>query len=81
MHNHKDPRKGSVADVATAAVIVLLLVYVLSPVPAVCLCENRLDSKYTNGINVIFRPLAWIYDHVRPVKRFYDSYFQLFGFR
>jgi hypothetical protein len=80
MNDTNNERRGSPVAMATAALLFLLVLYILSPGPVIWLCGRAgyLDAPW---IEIAFAPLGWLYDTFPIVHQLYDWYFELFGFR
>lgn len=54
-----------------------LVLYVLSPGPAMLLAHYTGSEVLEAGFVFLFTPLKYLYDRIPVVEAFYDAYFQL----
>ena len=79
-----ETERKSRAGTITATVVVVVLLYILSPAPVVAIF-NRIyhggsaPDSVTNVVEVVYAPLILLYDKWKPVKSFYNAYFKLCG--
>lgn len=64
------------------ALITALVVYLLLPGPLVYLADHKViknDGPFIHMVEVVYAPLSYLLDNVRPLERLYESYFRLWG--